>query len=65
MLTEFTYAHYFDICSLFLHMLTVLICGHCFYICVAWSVSSWLLSGTVHEKFEFGKPFLTSAELSK
>jgi hypothetical protein len=26
MLTEFIYAHYF------LHMLTMFICGHCFYI---------------------------------
>jgi hypothetical protein len=46
-LTEFPYAHCFNISSLFLHMLIILICGHCFYICVAWRVSSWLLSGSV------------------
>jgi uncharacterized membrane protein YjjB (DUF3815 family) len=47
MLTVFRYAHYVYMWSLFLHMLTVLICCYCFYICVAWSVSSWLLSGSV------------------
>jgi hypothetical protein len=33
MLIVFTYAHCFDICSLFLYMLTEFIYGHCFYIC--------------------------------
>jgi hypothetical protein len=47
MLTVLIYAYRVYICSLFWYMLTVLICGHCFYICVIWSVSSWLLSGSV------------------